>query len=347
MIFRTSRRVAQWALCTVVTSGFSLFLMVLMPFAARAQVDQSDGNAAGHIGTGWGLYSELANKTWLVIDKNAFNSFYIVKFRFEGDELVSDNVLYTAGSQIPSRSAIAKLADGRLQGVGTNSFGSVASDGSVSFVSRSTFGREKKVSSVRRVNSEIVSLFAAEPKRPFVYNQISDAEIPELVAQWHERREARERQREAASRARWDRFNAILSGVTTALSEVQQVTTAQAEESEARLSAARARVQSEQSRRGVETPGQANSEAALTIGDRTNTAQSDSSARAIDRRVAQAAEEGVMGFNNPTCASARAAAQAWVGTDGTYEIKSETTASDGWCLLQIRNWKSSGHASSQ
>lgn len=193
----------------------------------KAIADKED--AATHQGArqadaAWGLYAELAGKTWVVVDKSAFNSFYIVKFRQERDRLVSDSTLYTAAVQVPTRSVITRLVDGRLQAEGTNAFGMVANDGSVVFSTRSAFGREKPVSSVRRVNGEIVSLFMAEPKRPFVYNEITDAEIPELVAQWHARRKAREQERAAASQARWDHFNAVLAGVTAALSEVQNVT---------------------------------------------------------------------------------------------------------------------------
>jgi len=142
--------------------------------------------------------------------------------------MISDSTLYTAASQIPTRSVISLLPDGRLQHEGGKNFGDVANDGSVTFASRSALGRQKVLSTVRHVNGQIVGLFADEPGRPFVYNEVSDDEIPQLVAEWHERREARERERAALRQARWDQFNAVLSGVTAALSEVQQVTRAAA-----------------------------------------------------------------------------------------------------------------------
>jgi hypothetical protein len=192
----------------------------------------------------WGIYDDLVGKTWLIVDKSAFNSFYIVRFRREQDQLVGDNTLYTVAGEsameLHSRSVIHRLPDGRLQGEDKKTFGVVASDGSIVFSTRSAFGREKVVSTIRRVDGQVVGVFAAEPKRPFVYNKITDDEIPDLVAQWNERRESRNRERAAARQARWDQFNAVLEGVTATLSEIQNVTHAQALASGSRLSPAAA-----------------------------------------------------------------------------------------------------------
>ena len=57
--------------------------------------------------------------------------------------------------------------------------------------------------------------------------------------------------------------------------------------------------------------------------------------------------ESVMGFNGKTCADARAGAQQWVGSNGTFQVKSEVVQPDGRCVVQIHNWHSSGGASSQ
>jgi hypothetical protein len=57
--------------------------------------------------------------------------------------------------------------------------------------------------------------------------------------------------------------------------------------------------------------------------------------------------EAVMGFNGRTCAEGRAAAQDWVGTGGTFQVKSEVVQPDGRCVVQIHNWNSTGSASRQ
>ena len=54
-----------------------------------------------------------------------------------------------------------------------------------------------------------------------------------------------------------------------------------------------------------------------------------------------------MGFNGRTCAEGRAAAQDWVGTGGTFQVKSEVVQPDGRCVVQIHNWNSTGSASRQ
>lgn len=210
----------------------ALVALCFISGAAHANQDVPvDSAEAGRSDAAWGVYGDLADKTWLIVDNTAFNSFYIVKFHWQQDGLASDTTLYTVAGkstmQLPSRSVTRRLPDGRLQGEDTKVSGVVASDGSVVFTTRSAFGREKIVSTIRRVDGKIVGVFAEAPKRPFVYNQITDDEIPGLLAQWNERLESRNRERAAASQARWDQFNAALQGVTAALSEVQAVTHAQ------------------------------------------------------------------------------------------------------------------------
>ncbi len=58
------------------------------------------------------------------------------------------------------------------------------------------------------------------------------------------------------------------------------------------------------------------------------------------------ADEPVMGFTGKTCADARAGAQRWVGSGGSFEVKSEGPGYGGTCLVQIRNWKSGPGTSS-
>ena len=57
--------------------------------------------------------------------------------------------------------------------------------------------------------------------------------------------------------------------------------------------------------------------------------------------------EPVMGFNASSCAEGRAAAQDWVGSGGTFQVKSEVVQPDGLCVVQIHQWHSSGGASRQ
>jgi hypothetical protein len=77
----------------------------------------------------------------------------------------------------------------------------------------------------------------------------------------------------------------------------------------------------------------------------TTTAPAASSPAAT---TAPASGESVMGFSAATCAAARAAAQTWVGSGGTFQIKSEEMQAFGGCVVQIRDWNSgSGTASRQ
>ena len=64
-------------------------------------------------------------------------------------------------------------------------------------------------------------------------------------------------------------------------------------------------------------------------------------------RPASGSGESIMGFNGKTCADARAGAQQWVGSNGTFQVKSEVMQPDGRCVVQIHNWHSSGGASYQ
>jgi hypothetical protein len=105
---------------------------------------------------------------------------------------------------------------------------------------------------------------------------------------------------------------------------------------------AEARRAAEQARRD-----EADRQAALTIARSSSADGSPAIAPSAPRRVVSEPGEAVMGFTGATCAKARAAAQNWVGTRGTYQVKSETTTSNGDCLVQIRNWTSSGNASFQ
>ena len=101
----------------------------------------------------------------------------------------------------------------------------------------------------------------------------------------------------------------------------------------------------DQARREREAQQAAEHRAALTVEQRNRPASPTAAPTASPAPAAPS--EATMGFKAPTCAGARLAAQHFVGTQGSYEVKSETTTADGWCSLVIRNWKSSGNASFQ
>jgi hypothetical protein len=91
--------------------------------------------------------------------------------------------------------------------------------------------------------------------------------------------------------------------------------------------------------------------AALTITDTSPPKPAPVTATpAVPTRPKPSADDDapVMGFPGPSCAAARAGAQRWVGSDGTFQVKAEIPQSNGWCLVQITNWKSGkGTASAQ
>jgi hypothetical protein len=87
-----------------------------------------------------------------------------------------------------------------------------------------------------------------------------------------------------------------------------------------------------------------NDSAATQLGAQTQAAQQQQTARSTS---SASSGEPIMGFNNRTCAEGRAAAQEWVGTGGTFQVKSEVVQPDGRCVVQIHNWNSTGSASRQ
>jgi len=95
---------------------------------------------------------------------------------------------------------------------------------------------------------------------------------------------------------------------------------------------------------------QAQREAALRVEERQQSSvQASSVGNTTSTNQIQPGASGPrMGFPGPTCEKARLGAQQWVGSDGTFEVESETTGQDGWCHIVIKDWHSgSGTASSQ
>lgn len=97
--------------------------------------------------------------------------------------------------------------------------------------------------------------------------------------------------------------------------------------------------------REYEAKRQAQAQAGAEAQAAAQAAQQQQAARTTSS--SSSSSESVMGFNAATCAEGRAAAQEWVGSGGTFQVKSEVVQPDGRCVVQIHDWHSSGGASRQ
>lgn len=178
----------------------------------------------------------------------------------------------------------------------------------------------------------------------------------------------------AARREASDRQLGMLNGVLESLNAANEVASANEANSRAELEATlrQAEIQSSAQRnagsRRIETegpdrgwpPNRGNEVIAASGGSRSagiqiedreapsNGSGANVASSAVPLRTPAPPTGARMGFPGSTCAVARAGAQRWVGSTGSFEIVSEEMRSDGTCFVLIANWRGgTGTASAQ
>lgn len=186
----------------------------------RALGDSSMGEVPSpYSASDWGRFAAFAGKTWIVYDSGVQDAFYIQRVVFERGDLVIYNTLYAEHqAEFPSTTRISRKSNGTLVAAGAKDYAVVQPNGDIHWFASKR--QKKPVGVITLVRGQMISYRADDPKRVYTYTQVTDVEVPELVAAWRERRRNADQQRRAARSAFWNDVANVAMGMAAVLPSI-------------------------------------------------------------------------------------------------------------------------------